>query len=68
MDHCQAELRIAEYEAKPAQLATDPAGHPTVGIGFNLDRDGAQPDSARYGQVVIPAQKDAQMIKTGEWA
>jgi GH24 family phage-related lysozyme (muramidase) len=43
MDHSQAEVRIGEYEGKRAHVYTDTAGHPSVGIGFNLDRDGAQP-------------------------
>jgi GH24 family phage-related lysozyme (muramidase) len=49
MDHDQAESRIAEYEGKRAHVYTDTAGHPTVGIGFNLDRDGAQPTMEAVG-------------------
>src|SRR5262245_26829935 len=60
MDHYQAEVRIAEYEGKRAHVYTDTAGHPTVGIGFNLDRDGAQPAleavGANYNEVRAGSQ------------
>ena len=36
------QAQLAQHEASKNHVYTDTAGHPTVGIGFNLDRSGAR--------------------------
>ena len=46
---CDATSLIAAHEGKKACVYTDTRGHPTVGIGFNLDVSGASSDLAACG-------------------
>jgi peptidoglycan hydrolase-like protein with peptidoglycan-binding domain len=48
-DFAEATRRIAEHEGTRAKVYTDSRGHPTVGIGFNLDRQGAAAALAAVG-------------------
>lgn len=48
-DYSEATTRISEYEGKKSKMYVDTMGHPTVGVGFNLDRDGAAGQLASIG-------------------
>lgn len=48
-DFAEATRRIAEHEGRRAKMYVDSRGHPTVGIGFNLDRQGAAAALADVG-------------------
>lgn len=54
MDHtessaCDARALITQHEGKRSCVYTDTKGHPTVGIGYNLDNSGARAAIAAVG-------------------
>jgi lysozyme len=61
MDRDAMERLIAKHEDWRTQTYTDTAGHPTVGVGFNLDRADAPAKIAALGldyQKVRDAEQD----------
>jgi len=60
MDLVTASAWIEHWEGRRNQAYTDTMGHPTVGVGFNLDAAGAQAAIAalglNYNQVVAGTQ------------
>jgi GH24 family phage-related lysozyme (muramidase) len=65
---------IARHEGRRTRVYLDSAGHPTVGVGFNLDRDdarqmltavGASYDGVRSGkQALTDAEVDALLDRS----
>jgi len=49
MDLGKTETWIEHWEGRRNQTYTDTAGHPTVGVGFNLDANGARDRIAALG-------------------
>lgn len=40
---------VEQHEGRRNKVYNDSAGHPTIGVGFNLDRDGAQEEIEALG-------------------
>ena len=61
-DGCDARSMISQHEGKRKCVYTDTMGHPTIGIGFNLDASGAQQAIEKLGLNYDDVRSGAQCL------